>query len=87
MVVDWVWLTFHFLPGCSWADGSLAEFAVQLGNKVKHSNQSQPNPSPRPPGPPCCIEENMHNGSLHDGGGGGDGVPGSSLHGTRRAGR
>ena len=34
---------FHCLPESAWADGSLAEAAVQLGKMVGHRNQSQPN--------------------------------------------
>ena len=30
-----------------------AQLAGQLGKMMEHLNQSQPNPSPRPPAPPC----------------------------------
>ena len=39
-------------PSSAWADGTLAESTVQLGNMVERLNQSQPNPGPRPPAPP-----------------------------------
>ena len=35
---------FHCLPDSAWADGNLAEGAVQLGKMVEHPNQSQINP-------------------------------------------
>ena len=44
---------FNYLHSCAWADGSLAELAVQLGKMVEHLNQSLPNPGPQPPAPPC----------------------------------
>ena len=44
---------FHCLPESAWADGSLAEAAVQLGKMVGHRNQSQPNPGLNSLGAPC----------------------------------
>ena len=35
---------FHCLSDSAWVDGNLAEAAGQLGKKVEHRNQSQPNP-------------------------------------------
>ena len=43
--------SYHYLLGCAWADGSLAESAVQPCNIVEHWNHSQPNP----PAPPCST--------------------------------
>ena len=37
----------------AWADGNLAEAAVQLGKGVEHRNQSQPNPGLRADLSPC----------------------------------
>ena len=40
VVEDWVWLTkMRVIPLPAWADESLAELAVQLGNMVGHLNQ------------------------------------------------
>ena len=41
---------FHCLP-----DGNLAEAAGQLGKRVEHRNQSQPNPSLSSLGTPCSV--------------------------------
>ena len=45
--------TFHYLLHFAWAAGRLAEWAVELGRMMELRNQSQPNPGPRPPAPPC----------------------------------
>ena len=37
--------TFHRLPHSVWADGSLADQAVQDGKRMEHPNQSPPNPA------------------------------------------
>ena len=37
----------------AWANGNLAEAAVQLGKKVEHPNHSQPNPGLRADESPC----------------------------------
>ena len=42
------------LPG-PWADGNSAEGSEQVGKIVEHRNPSQPNPGPRPDGPPCRV--------------------------------
>ena len=47
---------FHSLPNSAWADRNWAEAAGQMGKKVKHPNQSQPNPGPRPDESPCCTD-------------------------------
>ena len=41
-------LLFHFLPSSAWADGNVAEAAVQLGKIVEHSKFKSTQPSPRP---------------------------------------
>ena len=54
--LGWGWLgfwAFHCLTLSAWADGNLAEAAVQLGKKVEHPNKSQPNPGPQADGTPC----------------------------------
>ena len=35
---------FHCLSDSAWADGNLADAAVQLGKMVEYRNQIQPNP-------------------------------------------
>ena len=45
---------FHCLPNSAWASENLAELARQPG-KTELPNQSQLNPSPRPPAPPCRL--------------------------------
>ena len=45
---------FHFLPQSAWADGNLAEAAVQMGGTPK-SKSTQPNPGPRPDESPCTY--------------------------------
>ena len=47
---------FHCLPNSDWADGNLAEAAVQLGKMVEHLNESQPNTGPRADGILCRWE-------------------------------
>ena len=37
----------------AWAEGNLAEAALQLGKMVEHPNQSQPNPGLRADESPC----------------------------------
>ena len=52
--LGWVDLNFVCcLPNSAWADGNLAEAAGQMGKKVEHPNQSQPNPGPLPDESPC----------------------------------
>ena len=48
--------TVCLLRSSAWADGNMAELAVQLGKIVEHLNQSQPNPCDKPPAPPCKEE-------------------------------
>ena len=47
-----IWV-FHCLPNSTCADWNLAEVVVQLGKKVEHPNQSQPNPGLRADESPC----------------------------------
>ena len=47
------------MPNSAWADGNSAEAAGQLGKKVEHPNQSQPNPGPRADGTPCTYPESL----------------------------
>ena len=52
--LGWLWFClFHCLPDFACADKRLAELAEQLGKRVKHPNESQPNPSPRADGSAC----------------------------------
>ena len=46
---------FHCLP-----DGNLAEAAGQLGKRVEHRNQSQPNPGLSSLGTPCILIPSIH---------------------------
>ena len=53
--MGWVDLDFvvPLSPSSAWANGNLAEAAVQLGKKVEHPNHSQPNPGLRADESPC----------------------------------
>ena len=50
--LTWIWM-LHCLPSFAWADGNLAEAAVQLDKMMEHPNQSQPNPGLRADESPC----------------------------------
>ena len=52
---------FHCLPDSAWADGNLAEVVRQLGKKVEHRNQIQPNPGLRAHGTPCTRTKLLRN--------------------------
>ena len=52
------WLGFlvsYCLRDSAWANGNLAEVAMQLGKMVEHPNKSQPNPGLRAHGTPCTC--------------------------------
>ena len=57
--------SFHYLLGCAWVDGSLAESVVQLGKMVEHLNKSQPKQGPRPPAPPCTLYDGLIEHLIH----------------------
>ena len=46
---------FHSLPTSAWADGNLADAAVQLSNMAEHPNLSQPTQVSRADESPCIL--------------------------------